>query len=132
MLYEVITEMTYFTVKEVVEALSADVIVGQANVDKVVEGMFIGAMTVETALKYMRRHRRKAIITGGDRSDIQLAALSTDTRITSYNVCYTKLLRASRSTLSWTALSTNLTFSESSGSMRAIRLSTISDAAKVS
>ena len=74
-----IPEMTYFTVKEVVEALSADVVVGQENEDNRVEGVFIGAMTVETALKYMRRHRRKAIITGGDRSDIQLAALSTDT-----------------------------------------------------
>ncbi|NLX47529.1 MAG: AAA family ATPase [Euryarchaeota archaeon] len=74
-----IPEMTYFTVKEVVEALSADVVVGQGNLDRVVEGVFIGAMTVETALKYMRRHQRKAIITGGDRSDVQLAALSTDT-----------------------------------------------------
>jgi len=74
-----IPEMTYFTVKEVVEALSADVVVGEGNLDRLVEGVFIGAMTVETALKYMRRHRRKAIITGGDRSDIQLAALSTDT-----------------------------------------------------
>jgi hypothetical protein len=74
-----IPEMTYFTVKEVVEALSADVVVGQERLDRVVEGVFIGAMTMETALKYMRRHRRKAIITGGDRSDIQLAALSTDT-----------------------------------------------------
>lgn len=74
-----IPEMTYFTVKEVVEAISADVVVGQGDLDRVVEGVFIGAMTMETALKYMRRHRRKAIITGGDRSDIQLAALSTDT-----------------------------------------------------
>ena len=60
-----IPEMTYFTVKEVVEAISADVVVGQGNLDRVVEGVFIGAMTMETALKYMRRHRRKAIITGG-------------------------------------------------------------------
>ncbi|TFG56652.1 MAG: phosphotransacetylase [Methanomassiliicoccus sp.] len=74
-----IPEMTYFTVKEVVEALSADVVVGSENLDRVVEDVFIGAMTTETALKYMRRHRHKAIITGGDRSDIQLAALSTDT-----------------------------------------------------
>ncbi|OPX58995.1 MAG: phosphate acetyltransferase [Methanomassiliicoccales archaeon PtaB.Bin215] len=71
--------MTYFTVKEVAEALSANVLVGEGHMDLVVEGVFIGAMTMETALKYMRRHRRKAIITGGDRSDIQLAALSTDT-----------------------------------------------------
>ncbi len=74
-----IPEMTYFTVKEVAEALSANVLVGEGHMDRVVEGVFIGAMTMETALKYMRRHRRKAIITGGDRSDIQLAALSTDT-----------------------------------------------------
>jgi len=74
-----IPEMTYFTVKEVVEALSADVVVGSENLDRVVEDVFIGAMTTETALKYMRRHRHKAIITGGDRSEIQLAALSTDT-----------------------------------------------------
>lgn len=74
-----IPEMTYFTVKEVAEALSANILVGEGHMDRVVEGVFIGAMTMETALKYMRRHRRKAIITGGDRSDIQLAALSTDT-----------------------------------------------------
>jgi hypothetical protein len=74
-----IPEMTYFTVKEVAEALTANVLVGEGHMDRVVEGVFIGAMTMETALKYMRRHRRKAIITGGDRSDIQLAALSTDT-----------------------------------------------------
>lgn len=74
-----IPEMTYFTVKEVAEALSSNVLVGEGHMDRVVEGVFIGAMTMETALKYMRRHRRKAIITGGDRSDIQLAALSTDT-----------------------------------------------------
>lgn len=74
-----IPEMTYFTVKEVAEALTANVLVGEGRMDRVVEGVFIGAMTMETALKYMRRHRRKAIITGGDRCDIQLAALSTDT-----------------------------------------------------
>ena len=75
-----IPEMTYFTVKEVAEALSADVVVGEGNVWTAWwKACYIGAMTMETALKYMRRHRRKAIITGGDRSDIQLAALSTDT-----------------------------------------------------
>ncbi len=39
----------------------------------------IGAMTPETALEQMRRVSRKAIVTGGDRTDIQMAALSTDT-----------------------------------------------------
>jgi len=35
-------------------------------------------MTPEVALKYFRRTIRKAVITGGDRVDIQLAALQTD------------------------------------------------------
>ncbi|MDD1771771.1 MAG: AAA family ATPase [Methanomassiliicoccales archaeon] len=74
-----IPEMTYFSVKEVVEAISADVVVGDDHLDRIVEDVFIGAMSNETAVRYMRRHGKKAIITGGDRSDIQLSALSTDT-----------------------------------------------------
>lgn len=74
-----IPEMTYFSVKEVVEAISADVVVCGDHLDRTVEDVFIGAMSNETAVRYMRRHARKAIITGGDRSDIQLSALSTNT-----------------------------------------------------
>jgi BioD-like phosphotransacetylase family protein len=34
-------------------------------------------MNVESSLRYFRRMPNKAVITGGDRSDIQLAALET-------------------------------------------------------
>jgi BioD-like phosphotransacetylase family protein len=44
-----------------------------------VERLSIGAMNVESALKYFRRTHKKAVITGGDRSDIILAALETPT-----------------------------------------------------
>ena len=37
--------------------------------------MLVGAMSVESALSYFRRKPNKAVITGGDRADIQLAAL---------------------------------------------------------
>jgi len=40
----------------------------------------IGAMNVEGALRYFRTVQNKAVITGGDRPDIQLAALETSTR----------------------------------------------------
>jgi len=40
----------------------------------------IGAMDVESALKYFRRTPNKAVITGGHRADIQLAALETSTK----------------------------------------------------
>jgi BioD-like phosphotransacetylase family protein len=71
--------LTRFTVKEVQEALAAEVIVGEDRLDRTVQRVMVGAMMPETALRVMRRFADKAIITGGDRSDIQMAALSTDT-----------------------------------------------------
>lgn len=47
--------------------------------EELIENFSIGAMNVEQALTYFRRIPRKAVITGGDRADIQLAALETDT-----------------------------------------------------
>jgi BioD-like phosphotransacetylase family protein len=37
-------------------------------------------MSVDSALTYFRRKPNKAVITGGDRPDIQLAALETSTK----------------------------------------------------
>lgn len=75
-----IKQLKYFHVREIAEALGAEVIVGDEDaMYKYVEEVTIGAMTPESAIKYMRRIPRKAVITGGDRSDIQMAALSTDT-----------------------------------------------------
>ena len=72
-------ELKRFRVREIVETLGAEVIIGDENLDRPVEEMMVGAMTPESAIKYMRRVGRKALITGGDRPDIQMAALSTDT-----------------------------------------------------
>jgi hypothetical protein len=74
-----IEELKKFRVREIADTLGAEVIVGEENMDRLVEDMMVGAMTPESAIKYMRRVDRKALITGGDRSDIQMAALSTDT-----------------------------------------------------
>ncbi|MBM4237839.1 MAG: phosphotransacetylase [Euryarchaeota archaeon] len=72
-------QLKYFRVKEVAEALGADIVVGEEGLNKVVEEVTIGAMRPESAIKYLRRLAKKAVITGGDRPDIQMAALSTDT-----------------------------------------------------
>ena len=40
----------------------------------------VGAMGQEQALKFFRRKANKAVITGGDRADVQLAALETPTK----------------------------------------------------
>jgi hypothetical protein len=71
-------ELKRFTVREIADSLGAEVVV-EDGLSNVVEDVVIGAMTPETAIKYMRRVARKALITGGDRADIQMAALATDT-----------------------------------------------------
>jgi len=52
---------------------------GERNLSNLVETYLVGAMTQDSALRYFRRAPRKAVITGGDRLDIALAALETDT-----------------------------------------------------
>jgi hypothetical protein len=39
----------------------------------------VGAMTEDSALRRFRKQPNKAVITGGDRTDIQLAAMETST-----------------------------------------------------
>lgn len=67
-------------VGELVGRLGGRVISGQSHMDDLVESVMVGAMSVENALTYFRRRANKAVITGGDRPDIQLAALETSTK----------------------------------------------------
>jgi hypothetical protein len=68
------------TVAEIVDALSGTVITAPDRVGDTVEAFMVGAMGQDKALRYFRRKARKAVITGGDRADVQLAALETNTR----------------------------------------------------
>lgn len=67
------------TVDELNGILTAQVLTKDVPMDGVVENLTVGAMTAEAALRRMRKQRNKAVITGGDRTDIQLAALETST-----------------------------------------------------
>lgn len=68
------------SVAELVAELDGVVLAGETGLDEPVESFMVGAMGQEKALRYFRRRARKAVVTGGDRSDVQLAALETDTR----------------------------------------------------
>lgn len=68
------------TVAEIVDALSATVLGAEDRLDESVESFMVGAMGQDKALRFFRRKARKAVITGGDRADVQLAALETNTR----------------------------------------------------
>jgi BioD-like phosphotransacetylase family protein len=67
------------TVGELVDVLDAQVLTRDTNMGALVENLTVGAMTAEAALSRFRKQTHKAVITGGDRTDIQLAALETAT-----------------------------------------------------
>ncbi len=67
------------TVQELFDVLDAQLLTDTYNPEAFVENLTIGAMTAEAALHRFRKQSNKAVITGGDRSDIQLAALETST-----------------------------------------------------
>lgn len=68
------------TVAEIADELGATVLSADDHVGEHVETFMVGAMGQDKALRFFRRKARKAVITGGDRSDVQLAALETSTR----------------------------------------------------
>lgn len=67
------------SVQEIYEVLNAKLLTESYNPEALVEALMVGAMTAEAALSRFRKQPNKAVITGGDRSDIQLAALETST-----------------------------------------------------
>ena len=68
------------TVRQLNEILNGKVLCCEEHLDEFIENFSIGAMDVDSALKYFRRTPNKAVITGAHRSDIQLAALETSTK----------------------------------------------------
>ena len=69
------------TVREIVEVLGGRVVCGLQGIDAPVESFMVGAMGQEKALRFFRRKAHKAVVTGGDRGDVQMAALETSTAV---------------------------------------------------
>ncbi|NES71441.1 MAG: phosphotransacetylase family protein, partial [Okeania sp. SIO2D1] len=67
------------SVRELKKQLAARVLCREDRLDLMVETLTVGAMNVNSALEYFRQGKNMAVITGGDRSDLQLAALETST-----------------------------------------------------
>ena len=67
-------------VNEILEQIGGELINEQASsgLDNLVEAFLIGAMNAQAALKYLRQVKRAAFITGGDRTDLAMAALEQD------------------------------------------------------
>jgi BioD-like phosphotransacetylase family protein len=73
-------ELLSARVSEVQAAIGGELIneAASSGLENPVETYIIGAMNTQAALKYLRQVKRAAIITGGDRTDMAMAALDQD------------------------------------------------------
>ncbi|ACK71750.1 DRTGG domain protein [Gloeothece citriformis PCC 7424] len=67
------------SVRQLAQQLKADVLCRSDRLDLMVEKLTIGAMNVNAALEFFRQGQNMAVVTGGDRTELQLAALETST-----------------------------------------------------
>lgn len=73
-------ELTYLSVDYLSYSLFAKVLAGEDGLNNIVKNVLVGAMSADAVLrKPVFKKERKLIITGGDRSDMILAALDSDT-----------------------------------------------------
>lgn len=74
------TELSYLSVGYLSEFLFAKVLAGENALNNVVKNIFVGALSANVALRNpLFAKEAKLIITGGDRVDMILAALESDT-----------------------------------------------------
>ncbi|RME75096.1 MAG: phosphotransacetylase family protein, partial [Chloroflexi bacterium] len=65
------------SVAELADGLNGEILCCHHAVDQMVEHLMVGAMDAALAFNYFRRTPNKAVITSGDRLDLQLSALET-------------------------------------------------------
>ncbi len=68
------------TIRHVIEALNGGILCGEEKLDEFIDNFLIGAMDVDNALRYFSKVPDKAVITGANRVDIQIAAIETSTK----------------------------------------------------
>lgn len=67
------------TVNEIADTIDGQFLIGNEQGERLVKEIVVGAMGAQQALSRFRQLPEKAVVTSGDRSDVQLAALETST-----------------------------------------------------
>jgi BioD-like phosphotransacetylase family protein len=67
------------TLKEIAEGLAADLLLGEDSETAVIDEVMIGPVTSDPGQPYYARHGNKAVVTRSDKTDLQLAAMQTNT-----------------------------------------------------
>jgi len=72
-------ELSYPTVRNIADTLSARILTSEDYLDVDVKDIFVGAMSADAVLRLEKfKHPEKVIITSGDRSDMILSALNSE------------------------------------------------------
>ena len=71
--------LSSISVRELQQVLNGRFICGEEYGSELIEKFLVGSMNVDKAMDYFTRTKKKAVIVGGDRPDIILAALETPT-----------------------------------------------------
>jgi BioD-like phosphotransacetylase family protein len=72
--------LTYFSIKYLTEKLYAKVIAGEEGINNAIKNIFVGAMSTDESMRHpLFNKENKFLITSGDRSDMIVAALESDT-----------------------------------------------------
>ncbi|MHA1771722.1 MAG: DRTGG domain-containing protein [Candidatus Thorarchaeota archaeon] len=69
------------SIRDILQAVEGTMILGEDKLDVLITDFMVGNMAPENALGWFRRATDKAVITSGDRADVCLAALETDTNL---------------------------------------------------
>ena len=68
------------SVGELAKHLEGEILNCPERSEDLVESLMVGALSVDSGLDYFGRKTNKAVITRGDRPDLQMAALETSTK----------------------------------------------------
>ena len=68
------------SIRKASEVVAGEVICCKDRLEELATNYVIGAMDLELAINYFRRINNKIVITGADRSDLQIAAMETSTK----------------------------------------------------
>jgi hypothetical protein len=69
--------LTAMRVSDLAYGLSGRIVAGNAQASRMVNGFLLGTMQVDNFMVHLRNRENCAVIVGGDRADLQLAALHT-------------------------------------------------------
>lgn len=121
-------------VAELAEGLEGRIVAGNAFASRIANGFLIGTMQVDSFMLHLRQRPGCAVIAGGDRADLQLAALyaSSPCIILTGNIAPSEMIRSRAESMGVTLISVReQTYSVARAMTRILRAKKIRDLSQI-